>query len=58
VELSDAMLGVTRWLAGESDPPTAWPGIEALKAARTRTGRHAAIILPFRALLGAIETAP
>lgn len=57
-ELAEAMMGVTRWLSGESDPPAAWPGMEALKAARTRSGRHAAILLPFRALLGAIGAAP
>lgn len=57
-EIADAMLALSQWLSGESEDITCWPGIEALKAARTRTGRHAAILLPFRALLAAIEVAP
>lgn len=57
-ELIEAMADVTRWLVGENDRPAGWPGLEVLDAARTRTGRHGAILLPFRALLGAIEAAP
>ena len=34
---------------------TAWPGLAVLDPARSRTGRHGAILLPFRALLAAIE---
>ena len=45
------------WLEGEGDLPTAWPGIEALSAARSRKGRHGAILLPLRTLLAAIEEA-
>ncbi|QNN65499.1 iron-sulfur cluster assembly scaffold protein [Sphingomonas rhizophila] len=43
------------WLAGEAVDP--WPGFEALEPARTRVGRHGAILLPFRTLLAAIEEA-
>ena len=46
---------VRRWLAGEDVEP--WPGFDALEPARTRTGRHGAILLPFRTLLAAIEDA-
>src|SRR5574338_1508087 len=44
------------WLAGTEDLP-AWPGVEALDPARPRKSRHGAILLPFRALLAAIEAA-
>ena len=47
---------VEAWLAG-GDLPTAWPGLEALAPARSRKGRHGAILLPFRTLLAAIEEA-
>ena len=57
-ELAKALVDVKSWLEGETEEPAGWPGIQALEAARTRTGRHGAILLPFRALLGAIEAAP
>jgi NifU-like protein involved in Fe-S cluster formation len=53
-EVSQAMLTLSRWLAGEQDP-SGWPGISALEPARPRTARHGAILLPFRALLAAME---
>ena len=56
-EVSEAMLTLSRWLAGENDDSAGWPGIEALEPARARNGRHGAILLPFRALLAAIEAA-
>jgi NifU-like protein involved in Fe-S cluster formation len=56
-EVADALVNVSRWLAHERDEPDAWPGIDALAAARPRKGRHGAILLPFRALLAAIESA-
>ena len=34
-----------------------WPGLDALAPARSRKSRHGAILLPFRALLAAIEAA-
>lgn len=42
------------WLGGGEAAPS-WPGITALSPARSRKARHGAILLPFRALLGAIE---
>ena len=42
------------WLAGE-DIALSWPGLDALAPARPRSGRHGAILLPFRALLAALE---
>jgi len=55
-EVSDAMLALSHWLAG--DPvDCGWPGMTALTPARDRRARHGAIMLPFRALLAAIESA-
>jgi NifU-like protein involved in Fe-S cluster formation len=39
----------------EAEP--AWPGLTALAPARSRRSRHGAILLPFRALLAAMEPA-
>lgn len=43
------------WLSGEREKPGAWPGLEALEPARARTGRHDAILLPFRALVAGLK---
>lgn len=56
-EISAAMLGLSHWLSTDSQPPDLWPGIAALEPARSRTARHGAILLPFKALLAAIEAA-
>jgi NifU-like protein involved in Fe-S cluster formation len=44
------------WLSGTDAEPD-WPGIAALAPARPRLSRHQAILLPFRALLAAIDAA-
>jgi NifU-like protein involved in Fe-S cluster formation len=56
-EARAALAGVERWLAGDDAAVNAWPGLDALAPARTRIGRHGAILLPFQALLHAIEAA-
>ena len=56
-EVSDAMLEISRWLADEHDDASAWPGMETLEPARSRKARHGAILLPFRALLAAMDAA-
>lgn len=56
-EVSDELLAVSRWLAGEQEEVGNWGEVIALAPARTRKARHGAILLPFRALLAAIETA-
>jgi NifU-like protein involved in Fe-S cluster formation len=56
-QVSAAMLDVSRWLANEYEDDGAWPGIVALKPARSRKARHGAILLPFRALLAAMDAA-
>jgi NifU-like protein involved in Fe-S cluster formation len=56
-EIADALVIISRWLAQEQEEAGDWPGISALEPARPRKGRHGAILLPFRALLAAIESA-
>ncbi|MCL6729555.1 iron-sulfur cluster assembly scaffold protein [Sphingomonas hankyongi] len=56
-EVADAMLAVSRWLCGHREDSGDWPGLMALEPARTRQPRHGAILLPFRALLAAMEDA-
>jgi len=56
-EVALALAELEAWLAGKGDLPTAWPGMDVLAPARSRKGRHGAILLPFRALLAAIEEA-
>jgi hypothetical protein len=51
------MLALSRWLSDDHAAPASWPGIAALAPARSKRGRHGAILLPFRALLAAIESA-
>ena len=55
-EVTDAVTALEAWLAG-GDEPFHWAGIAALAPARSRKSRHGAILLPFRALLAAIEAA-
>ena len=57
LEVSEALSSLSAWLAGERDDPGDWPGLAALAPARTRRGRHGAILLPFRALRAAVESA-
>ena len=56
-EATKALTELTGWLAGQRDDPGSWPGLGELAPAKSRTGRHGAIVLPFRALLAAIEDA-
>lgn len=54
-EVAQALAALTAWLDGTRNDPGVWPGLEALAPARSRKGRHGAILLPFRALLAAME---
>lgn len=56
-EIGAAVAELEAWLAGKGDLPSAWPGLDVLEPARSRKGRHGAILLPFRTLLAAIEEA-
>ena len=55
-EAARALLALSAWLAGEREDAGDWPGLTALEPARSRRSRHGAILLPFRALLAALET--
>ena len=57
-EVASATESLADWLAGRSEDFGTWPGLDVLAPARDRTGRHGAILLPFRALLAAIDAAP
>ena len=56
-DVACALVELSRWLADEQLESVDWPEITALAPARSRQGRHGAILLPFRALLAAIEAA-
>jgi NifU-like protein involved in Fe-S cluster formation len=56
-EVAQALEELEGWLGGTGEVPTSWPGLEVLAPALSRKGRHGAILLPFRALLAAIEEA-
>lgn len=55
-DIEQALGQLSLWLSGERDDAPDWPGLEALAPARSRKGRHGAILLPFRALLSAVES--
>lgn len=55
-EVQLALDQLAAWLEGSGAAPD-WPGLGALAPARSRKSRHGAILLPFRALLAAIEAA-
>jgi NifU-like protein involved in Fe-S cluster formation len=54
-EIRNSLTAIEAWLTGADAEP--WPGFDALAPARSRKGRHGAILLPFRTLLAAIEEA-
>lgn len=53
-EIAEALAALTGWLEGTGDAPVGW-GLEALSPAQSRKSRHGAILLPFRALLAAVD---
>ena len=56
-EVGNSLLDLSRWLGEEQEQAGVWPGLVELAPARHRKSRHAAILLPFRTLLAAIESA-
>lgn len=48
---------VADWLGGKADRPD-WPGLEAIAPARAFPARHGAILLPWKAALAALSSAP
>lgn len=53
-DIRASLVDFENWLSGEGDAP-AWRGIEALAPARTHTGRHGAMLLPWRAAVEALS---
>jgi NifU-like protein involved in Fe-S cluster formation len=49
-EVGQAVEQLADWLSGRRDDAGDWPGLDALAPARSKSGRHGAILLPFRAL--------
>ena len=56
-EIEEVLRDLAAWLDGARDDPGDWPGLGALAPARSRRGRHGAILLPFRGLVAAIADA-
>ena len=56
-QVAAALDQLAGWLAGTRDTPGSWPGVAAVEPARSRRSRHGAILLPFRALLAAMDQA-
>jgi len=56
-DVAEALVALSRWLADDQAEDCDWPEISTLAPARPRKSRHGAILLPFRALLAAIEAA-
>jgi NifU-like protein involved in Fe-S cluster formation len=56
-EIEQRLAELAAWLDGSRDDPGGWPGLVALAPARPRRARHGAMLLPFRALLSAMQDA-
>ena len=56
-KVTEALTDLQGWLAGDRDDPGGWPGLDALAPARSRRSRHGAILLPFKALAAAMQSA-
>jgi NifU-like protein involved in Fe-S cluster formation len=56
-QIAEAVEAWSAWLTEEGAMPSDWPKVEALAPARSRKSRHAAILLPLRALLAAMDRA-
>jgi NifU-like protein involved in Fe-S cluster formation len=54
-EVDEAAEELSGWLSGSREDPGRWPGLAALAPARSRRSRHGAILLPFKALLAAMQ---
>jgi len=56
-DVAQAVNALDLWLSGQRELPGEWSGLQALAPARSRKSRHGAILLPFKALLAAMEDA-
>ena len=52
----DTADALAAWLAGESDLPASWPGLDPLAPARAHPGRHGALLLPWKAACEALSS--
>ena len=57
-EVAAGLAQLEGWLSGARHDPGGWPGLAALTPAHARRSRHGAILLPFKALLAAMTSAP
>jgi NifU-like protein involved in Fe-S cluster formation len=55
-DVEHALVQLADWLGGRREDPGEWPGLAALAPAHSKIGRHGAILLPFRALLAAMQS--
>ena len=55
-DVARAVLDLESWLSESREDPGEWPGLATLAPARSRRSRHAAILLPFKALLAALKS--
>jgi NifU-like protein involved in Fe-S cluster formation len=55
--LAAARAELADWLAGRSDTPPAWPGLDVFAPARPHRARHPSILLAFDAAIAAAEQA-
>lgn len=56
-ELERAFAGMEIWLRGDGPEPE-WPEIELIAPARAYPARHGAVLLPWKATIAALSTAP
>ena len=54
-EIATARTQLAGFLAGTEDDPGSWDNMEHLCAAKDHPGRHAAIVLPYDAILAAFD---
>lgn len=56
-DIGRASAALAAWLAGDSDTPPDWPGLEIFAPARPHSARHSSIRLAFEAAAEAAATA-
>lgn len=55
-EISSGLAAMETWLAGDGPMPD-WPDLSLIAAARDFRGRHGAMLLPWKAAVGALSNA-
>lgn len=53
-DIATALVDIEVWLSDDQAPLPAWPGLDAIAAARAYPARHGAILLPWKAALAAL----